>query len=78
MVTEYFHIPYDEERLSEDEIIEIERFAETLYFQLYDKLKNMGLSMTDFIITKFSQKELDGMQIVCRDKNGKYCVKDKV
>lgn len=77
MLTQFLHIPYDEERLSAQEIDEIECFAESLFYQLEDKVKEMGLSMTDFTITKFTQQELDNMPVVYKGKDGKFYLKEQ-
>lgn len=72
MVTEFFKIPYDENSLSDEEIVELEAFVEGLFVQLQDKIEKTGLSMTDFGITKFSQEELGAMPVVRRDVDGSY------
>ena len=76
MTTEYLKIPYDENTLSNQEIEELENCAAELYAQLVDKVASLGLTMTDFVITKFSQEELDAMPTVYRGKDGKYHIKE--
>jgi hypothetical protein len=63
MVTEYLNIPYDEYALNDQEITEIENCAAELYVRLVNKVASLGLTMTDFVITKFTQEELDTMPI---------------
>ena len=76
MTTQYLNIPYDENALSDQEIEALENCAAELYAQLVDKVASLGLTMTDFVITKFSQEELDAMPTVYRGKDGKYYVKE--
>ena len=76
LLTEFFKIPYDENSLSADEAEELERFAMDLFYQLENKVAEMGLTMTDFVITKFFQEELEAMPVVCRDKDGNYHIKE--
>ena len=78
MLTDFFNIPYDENTLSNEEIVELETFIEGLFVQFQDKIEEMGLSMTDFGITKFSQEELDQMPVARRDADGSYRIVDEV
>lgn len=70
MLTEHFKVPYDEDRLSVEEADELERFMAELFGLLVAKVAEMGLSMTDLVITKFSKEELEGMPVAYRDKDG--------
>ena len=63
MITEYLNIPYDEYALSDQEVTEIENYAAELYVRLLNKVESLGLTMTDCVITKFTQEELDAMPI---------------
>lgn len=76
MQTEFLNLPYDENALSAEEVEELERFAMDLFYQLENKMAEMGLTMTDSVITKFSQEELEAMPVVYRDTDGKYRIKE--
>lgn len=77
MLTQFLHIPYDEEKLNSQEAEEIESFAEELFCQLENKVKELGLIMTDFVITKFSQEELENMPVACRGRDGTVYIKEQ-
>ena len=64
MITEYLHLPYNEDRLSIEEVNELENFAFELFCQLETKVHEMNLTMTDFTITKFTQEELAKMPVL--------------
>ncbi len=76
MLTEFFKLPYDEDRLSAEEAEELERFTAELFFQLEDKVAEMGLHMTDCCITKFLPEELEAMPVVYQDTDGKYRLRE--
>lgn len=75
MTTEYMSVPYDEDRLTIEEQNNLEDFCHELYLQLENKLSDMGLVIVDGFgsyVTKFTQEELDEMEIVRRARNGGY------
>ncbi len=76
MLTEFLKIPYSEDSLSAEEAEELERFAMDLFYQLENKVTEMGLNMTDSVITKFSQEELEAMPAVYRDTDGRYRIRE--
>lgn len=65
-VTECFGIPYNEDKLSIEEQMELENYCCELDMMLQKKIYDMGLTTDNvfgtLIVTKHSQEELDRMQ----------------
>ena len=62
MVTQTLNVPYDETRLTDEEIWELEDFCMELGDALMKKIQDMGLHIAEgfsWCITKFSEEELE-------------------
>lgn len=65
MITQVLSIPYDETKLTDEEIWELEDFCVELGDALSKKIQEMGLHITEGIgwcITKFTEEELEFMK----------------
>lgn len=62
MFTQAFGVPYNENRLSDEEIWELEIFLIELEQMLNKKVKDMGLHIVEGCITKFTEEQLEFMK----------------
>ena len=62
--TEFLKLPYDDYTLSDEEIQKIEDLAYRLYNTLEAECNILGLTITDYIITKFTEEELSAMPTI--------------
>lgn len=82
MYTQAFGIPYNDEKLSAEEIQELENYCMELKDMLFKKIENMGLHVTfglGMCITKFTKEELEFMDREYEKaiKIWKECLEDK-
>lgn len=64
-VTQCLNIPYNEEKLSIEEQIELEDYCCELQLMLENKIHDMGLSIVSglgWCVTKFTQEQLEKME----------------
>ena len=74
--TEYLNMCYDINRLSEEEVSDLEFFCKRLYIRLINQIEKMGLTLVDGgsgqYITKFTQEELNEMESVTEIGNATF------